>query len=237
VYKFDLPEDSDQLRTDLDILEVKGLSHLNGANAISLDVVLLSAGDNYNLQPYNNIRLKDDSGSLFNFSGTPQQAVWVDAITGFREDYDIDGWLNAGASLTASCTSKIITLSISGSAGINELGHSQRITPQMLLKIEDEFIYVNSGSDASTINVVRGARGTTATSHASGTQLYSFWVESEIEFLTKRLAAWGYMQQNNPFGNTLAAPQFGTIEIPSSWPEDVKERIKKYTSKPLKKAY
>lgn len=236
-YKFDLPDDYDQLRTDLDILELKGLSDLNGTQSIPVSVALLSAGNDYNLTPYNNITLNNNSGSLFNFSGTTQQAVWIDAITGFRENYETEGWIDTGASLTASATSKIITLSVSGSAGVNELGHTPRFTPQMLLKVDSEFIYIDSITDASTLNVVRHVRGTTGASHASGTQVYMFSIEPEIDFLTKRLAAWGYMQQNNPFGNTLAAPQFGTIEIPSSWPEDVKERIKKYTTKTLKKAY
>ena len=237
IYKLDYPDKPNQLRTDLDILELKGLSDLNGGRSFSVDSVLLSAGCEYHLQPSNNITIKSNSGSLFNFSGTYQQAIWVDAITGYREDYDVEGWVNTGASLTASATSKVLSLSVSGSSGENGLGHFPRFTPQMLLKVDSEFIYINSITDTSTLKVVRGARGTTAASHASGVQINMFSVEPEIEFLTKRLAAWSYMQQSNPFGNTLAAPAFGTIEIPTSWPEDVKERIKKYTVKTVKKAY
>jgi hypothetical protein len=231
--KVDLPEDRKKIKTNFDILELKGLSDQNGARGISVDSVFLKAGEDYNLTPYNTVKIASDSGSSFNFVGTEEQAVWMDVVEGFREHYDLEAWVNTNLVVTASLTETTSTLNISASTGFNNLGETPQIRPQTVIRLNDEFAYVNSVLNASQLHIIRGVRGTTASSHASGIQVDAFVVEPEISFLTLRLAAWGYTQQSNPFGNTLATPQFGMIEVPASWPEDVKERLKKYTIKTL----
>lgn len=237
---FDHPDNARQLRTESDILEVLGLSHINGASSINIDGLLLSAGCDYNIQPYNNITIPSDSGSLFNFSGTPERSVKLDAITGYREDYDDFGWISTGDTLQSSANSAINTLIISASGGSNARGATPRFTTEMMIRIggsSGEYMHIKGITSSSELDVVRGIRGTTAASHAASAVIESFFVEPEIEFLTVRLAAWSYKQESDPFRGTLAAPQFGTIELPDSWPVDVQERLKKYKLHTIKKAY
>jgi hypothetical protein len=234
---FDLPDKTQQLRTETDILEVKGLSHMNGASSINGDNIILSRGCDYNLTPYNNITLPDDSGSIFNFIGTEQQAIHLDAIVGYHERYPREAWIDTKDTLQASATSSTNLIAITASGASNARGFSPRFITQQYLRVGEEYMYVQGIQNASQLNVVRGVRGTTAASHASGITIESFKVEPEIEFLTLRLAGWSYTQESDPYRATLAAPQFGTIELPQTWPPDVKMRLKKYKVHTLLKAY
>lgn len=234
--KYDLPDSSTTLYfDDNDILEIKGLSHLNGSTEIDSSVYNLRCGESYNLSPYDNLDILDDSGSSFSYSGTPQGAIRVDAVVGFHSDYQ-NAWIDSGASLTGSLASGVTTGSISGSAGENSLGLSPRFDAGQILRISggtsiEEYMQVLDTAPfggASHLRLKRGINGTTAQNHAASATIDVFEVEPDIEFCTRRLAVWAYGQSHNPFTNTVAVPQMGIIEMPSAWPVDVKERLSKY---------
>ena len=223
-----LPE-GDVLRFDFDILEVKGLSDLNGASEIDSGAYFVSAGANYDRTPYDRIVLDYQSGSVFKYSGTDQQAVHTNAIIGYHEDYG-NAWVNSGASLTSLvglATGKT-TINVSGSAGENLLGDKPRFEEGNVIKIDEEFMHVIAGNGASGLDVIRAANGTTASAHAASTAVFVFEPMQDIEFATTRLAAMEYHQSLAPYTGRVIALQFGTIENHERYPPDVLEILKAY---------
>lgn len=231
---------SDEVRFNRDVLELKGLSDLNGASAVGNDVLFLTCGYNYNYTPYDRVRIKEDSGSLFNFQGTTQKSIHADVVLGYHEDYN-NAWMNSDGLLTASLASSISAASISASSGENAWGITPRYESQTILKIgsgaSEEYVYVKSFDNASLANVIRGINGTTAKDHASDTPIYVWQPEPEIKFSTIRLAQWQYESAQNPIYSKLFSPQFGTIELPFSWPLEIKDKLDRYKRGRIESAF
>lgn len=235
---FDIPIDNRQLKFREDVLDVKGLSDINGASEIDTGAYYLKCGVSHNTTPYDRIILFADSGSLFNYSGTPEKAVHVDMILGYHEDYD-NAWTDSGASLTADLASQITLASVSGSAGENTLGISPRFDTFQLWRIDgnttsEEYalasaVSVGVGNDtASIIKLVRGINGTTATSHASGAKIETFEYEPDIELSVLELAAWLSDKSMSPHTNRISIPSMGMIEFPQAWPDTVRDRLDRF---------
>lgn len=233
---FDDPPDSQFLHFNEQlVLEVAGLSDLAGASEIDSSAYFLSCGDTYNLSPYDSLTILSNSGSGFKYSGTPQRSVRVDAVVGYHEDYS-NAWVNSGASLTSLLGADVTLASVSGSAGENEFGISPRFDTEQILRIgggtpSEEYIQIMDTSpttDGSVIRVRRGINGTTAASHAASATIEVFDIEPDIVFCTRLLTAWIYEKSQAPFTNKIAMPSMGVIEIPSAWPNEVKERLRFY---------
>lgn len=226
----DLPKDLGVLRFDEDLLEVMGLSAINGASEVDSSVYWPKQGGDWNDTPYDRIEIKDDSGSLFNYSGTEQRAVHLDGIWGYREDYDSEGWVDTGASLTGSITATALTLNLSGSAGEDTNGYAPRLWEDQLLKIDSEFLRVVRGDSSSQIRVMRGVNGTTAASHASAIAVYGWAVQDDIEYACRQLTVYQYIKSIDPTTERVAVPTMGgfSIAAPSTWPPEVKETLEHY---------
>lgn len=229
---YDLPQGRNQLTLYEDILEVKGLSDLNGASEIDSNVYWLKTGDLWNVSPYDRIILDDSSGSVFNYIGTPRRAVHVEAIRGFHDDYD-NAWVDSGASLVSSVTSTQEDVTVSGSLGINIIGEAPRFEEGQIWRIDEEYFIAASGLSTSQVRTVRGMNGTTAASHAASATVYVYDPVKDIEFATRRLAAMEYHQSFAPYTGRVVSLQFGTIENHDEWPPDVKGRIDRYRRRRL----
>lgn len=235
---FDSPDDRRTLQFQDDVLELNGLSDNGGASAVSLGVVFLRSGDSFNLTPYDNIELDDSTGSTLDYSGTPQKAVKADVIIGFRELFDEDnyGWIDSGASLTDDLASGTTLASTTGSGGTNSLGESPRFATMQLWRLgsgaSQEMAYVldtTLGDMGSGITqIIRGVNGTTATCHANGAPIYTWQPEEVIKRQTIRLAKWAYEARNNAQGGRTLFPQFGSIELPDTWPKDVSNALDRF---------
>lgn len=229
---FDLPKGNYELRTRGELLEVIGLSAVNGASAVDSSVYWLRCGDDWNMTPYDRIVLDDSSGSLFNYAGTPQRAIHLDAFWGYHEHYDRanEGWVNSGLTLSASMSTGVTVASLSGSSDItNVIGEQPALFGEQLLRINNEFLHITGASGAtSLISVLRGVNGTTTASHASGVALQTWQPEPDISFSTTRLAAWQYQQAMAPFTHKVRMIGMGTLELPETWPPDVLDKLERY---------
>lgn len=226
---YDLPRDR-ILRVKDDLLEVVGLSGVNGASEIDSSVYWARCGDTWNLTPYDRIELDESSGSMFNYSGTPQRAIHLDGIWGYHERYNNpdEAWVDSGATLTASMNATVTLASVTGSAGQNTIGVAPRITTEQLWKVDNEYIHVVDSESTSKIRIIRGVNGTTAASHASGVSVQTWFPEPDIRFATRRLAAWQYQQATAPFTHKVQTLGFGTLEFPETWPADVLDKIERF---------
>lgn len=228
---FDLPK-ADVLRTRGELLEVIGLSALNGASEVDSSVYWLSCGGDWNMTPYDRIVIDDSSGSLFNYSGTPKRAIHLDAIWGYHEHYNQtnEGWVDSGLTLSASMSTGVTVASLSNASDItNAIGEQPAITTEQLWRVGNELMHVTGSSgNASQISILRGVNGTTTASHASGVAVQTWQPEPDIGWATTRLAAWQYQQAMSPFTHKVRMIGMGALEIPETWPPDVLDRIEHY---------
>lgn len=234
---YDDPVDSQKLKMEHEVLEVHGLSHLNGASAIPNSIFWLKNGDDWNLTPYDQLIIDDSSGSTFSYSGTPTRSVHLDATTGFHQDYN-NAWVYTGTCISNQFSSAASVIYANGTSNsYDSMGNYPRFSSERLLKVDDEYIHLVS-VDGNALQVQRGTNGTTASEHASGLPIYVFYPEEEIRFATLRLVAWTFEQTKSPFTQRIAFPQLGgAIEMPDAWPQDVKERIEKYRRKNLYRGF
>jgi hypothetical protein len=231
--RYDIPKD-DTLRLDRDFLSVSGLSHMNGTQAIDPSVYWLSRGEDWNLRPYDRIVLNDTSGSRFNYTGTPRQAVHVQGVTGFHES---GGWVYSGASLHGDLTCNNPLAFVGGSTGQDDEGFAPRFKAGQIIKLENEFAHIEYGSGLSYINIKRGINGTAMASHGSNTGIYVWKPESDIQFYTKRLASWAYMQSQSPYTERISVPGYGSIDVPGNWPKDIREGLTRFKRTVIKVVY
>lgn len=232
VVKFDLIRANQVKFGPLDVLEVKGLSHINGASEVDSSVYFLQCGNDYNYTPYDRIVMKSDIGSQLSFSGTEQQAIHASIIEGYHENYG-DAWIDSGASLTDALGASITLASVSGSGGENVLGISPRFQTEYLIRLSggtasEEYAYVVDtapAGGASHLRLIRGVNGTTPASHAASTSIEVWDVDPDVRFSTVYLSAWAYEQARSPFTKAVAFPGMGLIEMTARWPEDIKDRL------------
>lgn len=210
--RYNIPSDL-ELVVKEDLLEVKGLSDLNGSSAISSNVFWLSSGHDWNQTPYDRIIIDDSSGSTFNYSGTPQRGVHIDAIVGYHEDY-ANAWVNTGASLTDALGATVTLASVSGSAGDDVFGSPSRIQAMNIIKVDEEYMYVSQGTNTSIVQVIRGINGTSAVAHAASATIYRWNVQSEIENSAKELASYYYAQSKSPYTQRIGNIANGIVNLP-----------------------
>ena len=220
--KYDLPENRQILNVgNIDLLEVKGLSDLNGASEIDSSVYWLKSGDNWNISPYDRAVIDDSSGSLFNFSGTDQRAVHLDAVAGYHEDYWY-AWLDSGDTLTDALAACLTIASVAASGVANVDGIAPRFKENQILRIttgaSEEFLYIQDTVNASRLNVIRGINGTSDVAHAASTSIFTWQPERDIEDAAIELAAFSYQKAKSPFTNRISVLQLGVIELPHAWP-------------------
>ena len=230
--------DGDTLRLEYDLISVVGLSHMNGASEIDSSVYWLQRGDDPNLKPYDRIVINSAiSGSTFNFSTTPERSVHLEAFWGYNEN---GGWLFSGTCVTADVSSSVRTIQVGGSIGQDANNESPRFQPGHTLLIDNELMMIDGSNGISQINVRRNinAQGVAPASHASNVPIYKWDVDPEIQTYAKRLSAWMYMQSQSPYGNDrIMIPGYGDINIPGTWPKDIKSGLERFKKSPVKKVF
>jgi len=217
-------DDPRRLKVDDDLLEVTTFTTQNGDEEVSSDDYYLMCGMSYNLMPYDRLVMKTDGDTpVLLYSSRLQKANAVTGIWGYHEDW-ANAWQSSNdAVVDDSLTAAATTLTVSGVGGKDIYGLAPRFKVQMLLKIEDEYLYVTGKNEASnTLAVIRGVNGTTAAEHAAATTIYVYWPMEEIAHAVKRLAAWLYAQKSVPYSEQMASVEIGgVIVIPRAAPADV----------------
>lgn len=225
--RYDIPDDLELVFKE-DILEVKGLSDLNGSSAISSNVFWLKSGDDWNQTPYDRIVIDDSSGSTFNYSGTPQRGVHIDAVIGYHEDY-ANAWVNTGASLTDALGATVTLASVSGSAGDDTFGSPSRIQAMNIIKVDEEYMYVSQGTNTSILQVVRGINGTSAVAHSASATVFRWNVEPDLQTACLELSAYYYAQSKSPYTQRIGNINTGLVNLP---PDDMlpttKRRVERF---------
>ena len=222
----------DEIRFDWELLALDKLLTQNGASQIPNGVVYLKTGNNYNYGPWDKLVIRSDSGSKFSYSGTDQKANQVTGFWGYHEDYS-NAWVNTGTSLASSygASGGSISLGGAGSAGTGASDanyDAPRISVGDLLMIEGEMMQVVGGTSPTTTLVVPYANGTSANNHPASTTIFKFAPEPDINWATLRLVSWLYGQGMSPYENKTAFLTLGTIQIPTAWAGDIRDKIDRF---------
>lgn len=229
--------ESRQIRLDQELLSLETLKTQNGASTVASGVLFLATGREWNRPPYDRIVLKSNSGSVLNYSGTPQRANEVTGIWGYHEDYT-NAWVDTGTSLAASmaANAKTIELAGAGSAGTGASDANYdhpRVSPGDLLKIGDEFLFVSGGaaSGNGTVNLRPAMHGTAGASHAAGASIARFAPEPDIQMACIEWAAWSFARQDTPFQSKQSFPQAGEVNVSVSMPASLRDKLNRFVSR------
>lgn len=228
---FDHPANAAVLKVDDDLLEITSFTTQNGGEAVSSDDYYLMCGTSYNLMPYDRlVMIPDGDMPVLLYSDRVQKANAVTAIWGYHEEW-ADAWQSSNdAVVDDPLSAAATTLTVADVDGKDIYGLTPRFTVQMLLKIEDEYLYTTGkNTSAETLAVMRGVNGTTAAEHAAATAIYVYKPMEEIAHAVRRLAAWLYAQRNTPYIEQLASVEIGgVIIIPKAAPVDVQSLAAMY---------
>lgn len=228
---YDHPADATRLKVDDDLLEVVTFTTQNGNEEVSSDDYYLMCGTSYNLMPYNRLVMKTDGDMpVLLYSDRVQRANAMTGIWGYHEDW-ADAWQNSNDTVADDpLTAATTTLTVAGVEGKDIYGMVPRFKVQMLLKIEDEYLYVTSkNTAANTLTVRRGVNGTTAAAHDAASAICIYQPMEDVAHAAKRLAAWLYAQRSTPFSEQMSSVEIGgTIIIPKSAPADVQAMAAMY---------
>lgn len=228
---YDHPADATRLKVNDDLLEVVTFTTQNGDEEVSSDDYYLMCGRSYNLIPYDRLVMKTDGDvPVLLYSDRLQKANALTGIWGYHEDWT-NAWQSSNDAVADDpLTTAATTLTVTNVSGKDIYGLSPRFKVQMLLKIEDEYLYVTGKNEsADTLTVRRGVNGTTAAEHAAATTVYVYRPMEEIAHATRRLAAWLYAQRNTPYVEQLASVEIGgVIIIPKAAPVDVQATAAMY---------
>ncbi|MBN1963470.1 MAG: hypothetical protein JW910_02415 [Anaerolineae bacterium] len=185
------------LRLDLDLLELTGITNGDGSSLSPDDVRLAPTGD----AAKSLILIQPDANALFTFDTAPELAIQVTGIWGWHDAWS-QAWRASGDTVQdASLDADDRTISVTDADGADALDLTPRFQVGQLLRIGEEYLHVTGvDTSADTITVVRGVRGTTATSHAQDTPIAVYVPPCDVQALCLRWATWLYQQVNAGIG-------------------------------------
>ncbi len=185
-----------RLRLDLDLLELLSLTNGDGTAIDPASVQLLPVGDG----PKSAILL-DPAGEPFVFQTRREGAIQVRGIWGWHDAWS-EAWRDSADTVQdASLSASAGTITVSDADGTDSSGLAPRFQVGGLLRIEDEYLHViGVDAAANTLTVIRGVRGTTASSHAQGTAIEVYIPPGDVVALCLRWAVWLYQQEDAAIG-------------------------------------
>ncbi len=188
--------DSHSLRLDFDLLELLALTNGDGQAISPQAALLLPEGDG----PKHAILLQPAAGVWFVPGENPTAAIAVRGVWGTHDAW-AEAWRASGDALAVALGADSNQIVVGDADGPDTAGVAPRFQPGQLLRLDDEYLHVTAvDTTTSTLNVVRGVRGTTAASHAQGAALDVYQPPEDVTALCLRWAAWLYQQVDAAIG-------------------------------------
>lgn len=197
---------------------------LLGCTTLTIDG---TANTDYKLRPQNTdvklwIEMTLGSGSVFEWSDTPQDAVTVLGEWGYHDDY-ANAWETSGATVSDNPY-------VASTATLNVSDGTKFAIRQTIKADSEQFLITAISSNALTVKPA--LNGTTAAGHTLATAISIYRPPEDIVHQAIRTAAWYYKQKDAPFGQT-ATPSLGVVVTPLRLPPDVESALMMYRKGPL----
>ena len=197
------------------------------ADLLSLTTLTIdgTANTDYKLRPQNVdakqwIEMTYGTGSVFEWSDTPQDAVTVLGLWGYHDDY-ANAWTTSGDTVQ-----NVTQISASGTA--LTVTAAETFSERQTIKIGTEQLLITARNiTTEVLTVTRGVNGTTAAAHANATAITIWRPCADIEHIAIRLAGWYYRQKDAPYSRT-ANPAMGVVVEPAEIPPDVAKQLNGY---------
>lgn len=155
--------------------------------------------------------LRISDGSTWLGGASPYDAISVTGVWGYG-----GSWLATGGALNADLNDSSTALTVTDST-LFEVG--------MVLKLDDEYLYVTATTPPATLTVQRGYNGSTAAAHANGTPIPRFAADDLVQALVRRLIAWRLEQDKAPLFGQAVVGDFSIPVSTDSVPRDVTAAI------------
>lgn len=166
------------------------------------------------LSPIHRLRLTNLTDSWWNFCTTPLAPILVEinGIWGLHRDYT-NAWLKVD-DLQGNITDSATTLTVADVDGADPYGRVPRLSQGHLLRIGTEYLAVASvNTSSNVVTVRRGVNGSTAAAHSTGDDVEVWQVESSVERLVARQAAFMYARRGAFESANIT--DIGQVEFPS----------------------
>lgn len=145
----------------------------------------------------------------------------VSGTWGFHRNYPL-AWFNSGDTVQNNPLTDIATtLTVTNAAGADVYLRSPRFSPGQLLRIENEFLLVQEVANATTLQVLRGQRGTTAAAHAQATAI-DIWETEEV--IQRAAMKWAglLLKRRGAFEQVQYDSAGALVRFPKDMPEEIK---------------
>ncbi|NLX08335.1 MAG: hypothetical protein GXY36_01620 [Chloroflexi bacterium] len=178
--------------------------------------------------PFCSAIVLDRAQAVFIYRADPLEAIAVEGTWGCHLDW-ANAWAESGDGvgddpLAAGAT----VLHVTDADGPDSDERGPRFATGQLLAIRNEYLHVLAvDADANTLMVARGANGTTAAEHASGTAIHVYRPPADVAQASLRVAAWLYKQKDAGFTQTAGGLR-GQIVVPPALPGDIQQILAPY---------
>ncbi|MCP4707722.1 MAG: hypothetical protein GY869_03780, partial [Planctomycetes bacterium] len=189
--------------------------------------------DDYNIQPYNTVQLKADGDTtVFQYSGTTQQANSVDGIWGCHDDYS-EAFQSVDTVQDNPLAVGDTELTVADANGEDENGMTPRFQDGQLIRFgtggtAELGAVVRSKYDTNILTIKRGVNGSTAAEQANGTAIYVYRPMYDVVNTALILSAWAYRRKDSvgaPDDRPIATST-GVVILPSKLPGEVLDAIR-----------
>ena len=175
-----------ELLLDDDLLQLSGVTNGDGR---SIPLAQLRRLPNAR-QPASALRLSN--GGQFVYRDSPLAAVAVAGVWGWHDDWP-RAWRDTGATVQENpLAAAAQTLAALGEDA--PAGQEPRFQVGQLLRIGDEYLHLRgiqlAEGDAPQLLLERGAQGSTAGTHASGTAIFRYHPAPDLAQAVLQMAAW-----------------------------------------------
>lgn len=215
---YDLPGDRYLWFSD-DLLELLTLTNGDDTTIASTEYILFPQTE----YPKYMLKLRDVSTTVWTQSSSAdaEQVIDVLGVWGFREDYNIRGFvnettINEGAELSAAD----LTITVAS---------ADNIYAGQIIRIENELMTVASVSGNNVTVVKRGDNGSTAATHADATAVKIWSYPEDLQQVAMEIAR---MMYRSRYGENVETSSLvtagGVVVTPRSLPIWAQEIINKY---------
>jgi hypothetical protein len=209
-----------------------------------LECITLTNGDNaviassqYALRPNRvypkyMVELLPSASTMFTYVSDWQDAISVDAIWGYHEDYG-RAWVDTLEDVP-DLDASTMTINVSDVAG-RDARYRVRFEVGDILRIEDEYlkvVVVTADDEQDTITVLRGQFGTTAAAHEAGVSIERFAVMRDIELACRALVVWLYRNKATQ-GDEIQFMGDDTKVVSGKIPSNVAQTLERYAWRPI----
>jgi len=211
---FDYPGNN-TLYFDDDLLEVVSITNGDGV-AVTLTDLYYEPRRTY---PKFGIGFEVGASSVWNYETTPENSISVNAAWGYHDDWP-HAWIDSLDEVedAAGINASVTTVTVTNVDGANVDTDSPRFSAGMLIKVESEWMEVTAATNSTTdtLTVKRGARGSTAATHAKDKPIYVFSPARNVVGAIMAYAHWRYNQKNNrsDYGTEIPADITALLPFP-----------------------